>query len=311
MVTRKSRASQDEERPSTARRSILTGSALGLAAVAGASIGGASSASAQSTAPSVTDWLNVTNAAYGAKGDGTTDDFAAITNALQAAKPGQVVYLPSAGTNTAGGTITGQYLITQPLVILPGVCLRGPTPVNDDAGRLTADNYGAAIQVAPHASSTLPTWRGNPSLSHQGALVLMPTGSNSTLYRPAVENLWIDGSANSTDLIDGIASIGSVFHALIRNVGVWTASGNGIAAYSPSTGTTPRADAWEVDSCILQSCRGNGVSFFGQDTIFQAVHAQGCTNDGFYIQRGNNRLIGQPSTDHTGRTRPDGHPLPA
>jgi hypothetical protein len=285
--------SQGEDRPSTTRRSLITGGAAGLAAVAGMTLGEAAPASAATPPPSITDWINVTNGSYTAYGDGKHDDSGVINQALAAAVPGQVVYLPTAGTNAAGGTITGTYLIYQPLVVPAGVCLRGPVAASDAAGGTTPDDYSAIIRVGGPAH-----WTPNANVPNQGAIVLtLPTNyTTNTLYRPAVESLWIDGSnLGAGTPVDGIAASGSVFHALIRNVGVLAASGNGIASYqfhNASTGKYLRADGWEIDSCILQSCLGDGVNFFAEDSILRAVHAQGSGGDGIVIQHSNNRLIG-------------------
>jgi len=63
--------------------------------------------------------LNVKNAPYNAKGDGTTDDTTAIQNAINAASPGQVVYLPAS-----------TYIITSQLAISTPITLRGDGPTN-------------------------------------------------------------------------------------------------------------------------------------------------------------------------------------
>jgi hypothetical protein len=218
----------------------------------------------------------------------------AAAASLSPLAPSRVVYLPvgDGGVTTPG---KGIYLIDEPLMVPEGVCLRGPTPVNDDAGADAEDAYSAIIKVSA-ATGTYP-W--NPgSVPNPAAIVLLPTNyteAGSVLRRPVVENLWIDGSnLTSATVADGIAATGNVYHALIRNVGVWKSSGNGIAAYpyKPAMGNDYNADAWEIDSCILQGCVGNGVSFFGEDTILQAVHAQTCGKDAFSIQHSNNRLIG-------------------
>ena len=302
MATRKIAGSHEEHRPSTTRRSLITGGAVGLAAVAGAALGEATPASAQTPLPSIVDWLNVTNSPYNAVGDGSADDWPAINQALAAAIPGQVVYLPVGGTNSKGKPITGTYLIRQPLVVPAGVCLRGPTPANDAAGAATPDNYSAIIRVAAAANWTNPQGLPNPA-----AIVF--SGASGTIYRPSVENLWIDGeNLGAAHPVDGIAGTGSVFHALIRNVGVWQASNNGIAAYPVTrTGMSDlRADGWEIDSCVMQSCLGYGVSFFGEDTLLRAVHAQGSGAGGIYIQHSNNRLIGCRADSSTGTTTGNG-----
>jgi Pectate lyase superfamily protein len=129
------------------RRVLLTGGAAGLAAVAATTLGRAQPASA-ATEPSITDWLNVVSG-YGADPTGKTDSTVAIQDALTAAAPGQVVYLP-----------LGTYLISSPLVIQTnGVTLRG-------CHGATASGNDASLDVGSvprfHRSSPTaipgPTW---------------------------------------------------------------------------------------------------------------------------------------------------------
>jgi len=62
---------------------------------------------------------NVKNAPYNAKGDGVTDDTAAIQAAINACQPDQVVYIP-----------TGTYKISSPLSCSKSIILRGAGPAN-------------------------------------------------------------------------------------------------------------------------------------------------------------------------------------
>jgi Pectate lyase superfamily protein len=100
------------EQPRAARRALLTGGAVGLAAVAGSVLGRTQPASA-ATNPTP-DWVNVKD--FNAKGDGSTDDTQAILNALATVPTGQngggggggVLYFPVGNYKTTG-TITLAY----------------------------------------------------------------------------------------------------------------------------------------------------------------------------------------------------------
>jgi len=77
--------------------------------------------------PTRTSIINVRSAPYNAKGNGSTDDRAAIQQAIDAAEEGQVVYLPR-----------GTYRIEAGLSINKGITLRGDGP-----DKTTIDYVGA------------------------------------------------------------------------------------------------------------------------------------------------------------------------
>ena len=108
----------------------------------------------------------------------------------------------------------------------------------------------------------------------------------------AVENIWIDGSDlgsfSNDPTVDGIATAGPVESLIIRCVGVYEVSGNGIAGYSDSAG---KPDGWLIENSAVESCPGYGVSFAGAGSYLNNVRAQRCGH-GFSITRGNNRLVG-------------------
>ena len=270
-------------RPNTARRAVLTGGAVGLAAVAGSALGRSQPAEAQTLNPSVEDWINVTNNAgltKLAKGNGTTDDTAAIQAALTAASPGEVVYLPGP---TLGSTIVGTYLVSSPLVVPKGVILAGCVPVGELASGFTG-HYGSTLRVSS-------SW-AQGSAAEPGVIVV--DGSSATQYNCAIKDLWIDchtGPAPSG--VHGIATAGSVFHLVIDRVGIVAPTGMGIYAPNQSTG---RPDGWQISNMIIEEPVSDGVHYEGQDCWMSNVHVQnGNTNgtgDGFVIKGGNNRLIG-------------------
>jgi polygalacturonase len=100
------------------RRSLLTGAA-GIAAGAGiVVVGSAAPASAQSDAPGPPSYFNVVD--YGATGNGTTDDTAAIQAAIAAcaAAGGGVVYFPSGASGTYRITSTLSWTSSDPVVFM-------------------------------------------------------------------------------------------------------------------------------------------------------------------------------------------------
>jgi hypothetical protein len=287
VATRKKTAAQDQGQRTTARRSVLTGGAVGLAAVAGAAIGRPAAASALNTTPSVTDWINVTQTSNPADNSGATDSTAAINQALSQAhlnngyngttsNVGAVVYMP-----------VGIYMISGPLFVPHGVTLRGATPMNHSGDGQTND-WGTVIKPMT-TQSPAPSWNAGTNVN--GVISFDATGLNA-LPRAAAENIWIDGSElntfKTTPTVDGIAATGGVEALTIRNVGVYSMTGNGIAGYSP---TSAKPDGWVIEDSVVQSCTGYGVTFAGADSHMSNVHVQGC-GAGFLITAGNNRLVG-------------------
>ena len=106
------KSTEPENQPRPARRALLTGGAVGLAAAAGATLGGVLPASAQTNrqdaAQSIpngeTSWINVQ--AYGADPTNANDSTTPFRNALAAvaAAGGGVLYIP-AGTYMIKGTV--------------------------------------------------------------------------------------------------------------------------------------------------------------------------------------------------------------
>jgi hypothetical protein len=96
--TRQTTDSGPFEQPHAARRALLTGGAVGLAAVAGSVLGRTQPASAATNA--TPDWVNVKD--HGAVGDGSTDDTSAILAALAVVPSGGVLYFPVGNYKTTG-----------------------------------------------------------------------------------------------------------------------------------------------------------------------------------------------------------------
>ncbi len=89
------------------------------------------------------DWLNV-KTGYGAMGDGTCDDTAAIQAALDAAAGGGTVYLAA-----------GTYTITAPLTINSNTLLTGAgtSPVIWGVTHVTADSLAPGTVTVLDASA--------------------------------------------------------------------------------------------------------------------------------------------------------------
>ena len=262
-----------QAKQATPRRAHRRGGRPGRGRRIGAG-GPGSAALAQSGTASITDWINVTQAPYNADNTGTNDATAAINKALSDAGKaslypnGAVVYLP-----------VGTYLTSAPLSVPHAVTLRGATPMNHSADGQTQD-WGSVIKPSP--SGTIKAWTNGTNVN--GAISI--DGTSATLSRMAIEDVWIDGSSlpsfGSTPTVDGIAGTGAVEALTIRGVGIYLVTGNGIAAYSPSTAAP---DGWLIEDSVVQGQNTGtgttytqwGVTFDCSDSYLGNVHVQQCT----------------------------------
>jgi Pectate lyase superfamily protein len=110
-----------------------------------------------------TSLINVRNAPYNAKGDGITDDTAAIQSALNAAQNGQVVYLPT-GTYNVSSTLSWAN---------KQIVLRGDGPA---ATRIISSAYGNLIYI--NTSSDRGSWIGITAGFQKGATALTLTSGS-------------------------------------------------------------------------------------------------------------------------------------
>ncbi|HEV2412812.1 MAG TPA: glycosyl hydrolase family 28-related protein [Candidatus Saccharimonadales bacterium] len=228
-----------------------------------------SAATWSSVSAGSTDWINVK--LYGAKGDGSTDDTTSIQNAINAATAGQVVYFPQ-----------GIYVTSKPLVLQKAVVLMGTRGS-------TASGYDASIDagsiIKPSAGWTNPTYS-----AYASAAILMldqTPGTGGATPGIALRDIWVDGT-NSPASVDGIASFGQLQSVRLDAVGVYKATGRGIALYQDN-GISP--DGWHMNNCLAQNCGSDGFYGYFIDTVAVDCHAQSCGGDGIVSKGSNNRWI--------------------
>jgi hypothetical protein len=185
---------------------------------------------------SLLGWLNVKDTAYGAKGDGTTDDTAAIQAAFNAAPAGGVVYLPE-----------GVYRTSAPLVVPPAITVRG-----SHANMMTALN----LADPPCYIQPLPGFTG------ASLLLLKDQAGGGYASLPAehrIENLMLDGSTlDGTKPVDGIFAAGNIQNVRLDKVTIRRMSNNGIVTGSIAN-VFPYS--WRLTNVMIDNCRGNGVLF--------------------------------------------------
>jgi Pectate lyase superfamily protein len=260
---------QEPDQSRTTRRRFL-GTAAGAAAVSAAVIGaaeaaGASPAQAQST--SEAGWYDVTD--YGAKGDGSTDDTAAIQAAITAAQKnvyGGVVYFP-----------IGRYVVSAPLVVTASDILILGTGALATMGGAGYDD-GKSTTIMPAAA-----WaRGSAS---QPACILFDAVTAGTgLNRCGVERLAINGSnLPSTTQMHGIVTYGYVGAFSITGCIVAAIANTSSAGITNATGPSTTAQGSSIIRNLVQGVGGDGYDLAGGDLTVEHCHAQGCGGNGFSI----------------------------
>ncbi|MFE6000274.1 glycosyl hydrolase family 28-related protein [Streptomyces sp. NPDC056454] len=218
---------------------------------------------------SVLGWINVKDRAYGAKGDGTTDDTAALQAALDACPLGGTVYIPE-----------GVYRVSAPIRPHPARTLLGPRS-DMMAGTGLMDS---ACYLQP-----LPSFVGK-------AVILLRDqasgGYASLSAEHRIEHITVDGSAlEGTNLVDGLYAEGAIQNVRLDGVTIRRMSNNGIA-----TGGVSNAFpySWHLTSVMIDNCRANGV-LFSRMTDMTMVRSQitGCWGRGLILSNSaNSQMIG-------------------
>ncbi|MFJ2112320.1 glycosyl hydrolase family 28-related protein [Streptomyces sp. NPDC087850] len=188
--------------------------------------------------PGMVDWINVQAPAYGALGDGVTDDTAAIRRAIAACGIGGVAYFPR-----------GVYLISGPLDLPKGVTLIGSHSNLMVGPGMLDDDFPCYIQAAPgFAGTAMITIIGDDDGTHPAI-----NGEQR------IQSLMLDGSKLPAGNVDGIYARGNVQNVVLRDVCVRKLSNNGII-----TGANERDEwpySWRLHGVMVDNCRTNGYVF--------------------------------------------------
>ncbi|MFZ4143398.1 glycosyl hydrolase family 28-related protein [Streptomyces griseoincarnatus] len=220
----------------------------------------------EAAAGSVRDWLNVKD--FGAEGDGTTDDTAAIQAALAACPMGGVVYLPA-----------GAYRTSAPLTIPPAVTLQG-----------THTNLMAVVGL------TDPPCYIKPLADFVGTAVILfldeIDGGYSTISAEhRILNVMIDGGDLVDPGIDGIRARGNIQNVGLRDVTVRRVTGAGIHTEF-NGGFYPYS--WRLHRVMTDNCGWHGFIFeVMTDITMIDCQAIGNGANGFEIDNAaNSQMVG-------------------
>lgn len=252
----------------TTRRGFL-GTAAGVAAVSAVAIGGTemagtSQAMAQTTEPGFYD---VT--AYGATGNGSTDDTAAIKSAIAAAQAntyGGVVYFP-----------IGRYVVSSPLIVTSSDILllgQGPLATMGGAGY----NDGNCVTIMPAS-----TW-AKGSATQPACILFDAVTAGKDLNRCGVERLAIDGgNLPSTTQMHGIATYGYAGAFNVTGCIIGSIANSASSGITNTTSYSTTAQGNSIIRNLVQGVGGTGFDLASGDLTVEHCHAQGCGGDGFSI----------------------------
>lgn len=204
---------------------------------------------------SVKDW--------GALGNGTTDDTTAIQLALNATPVGGVCTLPP-----------GQFAITAPIVVPPGVTFRG---LHGD----TLEYTGAL--ASPCQLKVLGSFVGSAAVKLLGKF---EGGYATDNVGTRVERITVDGTAGPTTGVRGFYCFGYVREATFDRCTVRKVSDNGFVADEDTSSTDAGHNAYSLRflHCVADNVKGAGFSFNNcPDTTLFDCNAQGCGWVGFYL----------------------------
>lgn len=213
------------------------------------------------TADGTTDMINAKSPAYGggAKGDGTTDDRAAIQAAIDTAagSGGGTVYLPK-----------GTYRIGNALVLKTGVYLRG-AGATGWPGRFTSP----MCSIKP-----LGSFSGECAISMLGADITL-SGTNEG--RMKISDLELDGSSLPAGSVSGIHAQGEVMDVQLSHVVIKSFTHNGIHT-NVGSGTKAPHD-WFMDSVVAYGNASYGFSMSMTDGYIRDCVASTNGNDGWLL----------------------------
>ncbi len=210
--------------------------------------------------------------AYGAVGDGTTDDSAAIQAAIDAAF--------AAGPGNYALLWGKTYGIRSELRLHPGTGIRG-----------TGGNHLNPNRV--YLQKTLKILSG---FSGVAAIKMVSQTLGSYADRSCeqrIEGLTIDGNNIGTDLA-GVKALGQVHGVYITDVKVQNMTGHGFwGATNSGDAVGPKQPfSWRMNRLVVENCGGDGYNFHTfTDTTMIDCQVIGCQGSGFVFTGFNGSIL--------------------
>ncbi|MQT00552.1 hypothetical protein FF041_10025 [Streptomyces jumonjinensis] len=265
-VSRAERSTHRSDEGGLTRRAAFLAGAATAAPAALALSGG--SAHAAEPVPPARGWIDVTDAAYGAKGDDVADDGPALQKAFDACKEGGTVYLPA-----------GEYRTAQMLHINKrNITIRG-----SHAARWPY-RAGAPSCIKPHGSFT-----GKALLRIQDKEEV--PGRTEDIDGVRLVDLAFNGTRHEgggvAGGVNGLYSTGQVRDLRIEGCTFWTFTGHcvNVAPYTRQDGRKSFAKGWRLTEVTCWNTRGEDVNGFHLDSLTDAQLTDclaGDTATGFY-----------------------------
>jgi len=221
------------------------------------------------------DWINAKS--EGTKGDGVTDDTAALQAALTACPQGGAVYLPA-----------GVYRTSAPLIQRPYTRVIG-CHGNGQYQQGGASPFSSIKPLASFAgSAVIKILDGNLGGYTAPAILASPnTGTYQVVSAEyGIESLSIDGSALTASAVDGINATGQIQNIHFTDVDVQQVTGNGInLEYNLAVTAGPQAPfCVHMLRVAVQSVGGHGiVANNTTDSTFLDCYTLGCSGFGWWI----------------------------
>ncbi|MFE4420452.1 glycosyl hydrolase family 28-related protein [Streptomyces sp. NPDC056817] len=191
--------------------------------------------------PKQLDWLNVKT--YGAAGDGTADDTAAIQAAINAAASGSVVYLPA-----------GTYKLTAALVLPSNVTLQGAGATFSILKQTS--NSANVLNATDVQYLTISSLGITGPGSGTGSGIRLTVASNPCTPYLAMEDITIRSmGAHGVSLELPIVS--TMRRIIVESCGGW-----GFDLFGQTTGGQPPGTSVALDACYANACRSGGFNLY-------------------------------------------------
>jgi hypothetical protein len=223
------------------------------------------------------DWLNIAAIMGASSPIGATDfdTVAVINGSLAGLPPGSVAYLQ-----------TGLWPISAPIVVPPGVELRGSEGCDQD-------NFPTNDTTFPFASGSVI----KPLASFSGAAVIEFNDVGHAMTQgPRLRSLAIDGSNLVAANVDGIRATGPVLGAILEDVFIHAVTGVGINCLTDASATGQTFPyGWHMRHVKISNSALQGIVCSNHsDATWIDVHTIGTVGHGWSIAgpMPNSRLIG-------------------